>query len=147
MSFIGERTAEYELDGAHRALLETVGAAFAAIQLLFGDEVAGDFEIGYRLTKDIAKLTDSEKMSFHPRESGQDFFTIDVSQEVAADAAVAGAGPAQAPGACAGAGGNMAAQAAYRDDPAPQGNGPLMGHCCYWVWDPVQKQWICKAFC
>jgi len=66
------------LSPPQKALLETVGAAFAAANFFAGEDIASDFEVSFRLTKDIARLGEGEKLHFNPRKPGENSFSVDV---------------------------------------------------------------------
>lgn len=122
-SFLENADRLNNISPAQKDLLETLGAAFAAANFFAGGEdIASDFEVTFRITRDIAQLSGSEKLHFNARNGTS--FSVDVI-------------PGEPNG-------NPVKTVA----PDPGTVKAESASCCrLWVWDPNQKKLVCKASC
>jgi hypothetical protein len=77
-SFLEDADKLKNISPAQKALLETVGAAFAAANFFAHEDIASDFEVNFRFTKDTAQLRPGERLHFNRRKPGENSFSIDV---------------------------------------------------------------------
>jgi hypothetical protein len=73
MSFVDQETAAENLTEEQKQFLERLGGVFDAYPA-----VAADFQVAYKLTMDIARLEDDQKMVFRPRPDCACGFMVEV---------------------------------------------------------------------
>jgi hypothetical protein len=149
-SFLGDIAGVERISPAQKALLNTVGAVFAATNFFAGKDVASDIELAFRITKDVAMLGNTERISFGHRASGATSFVVNII--AAPNAASAGTEIAK--------GASASGDRIEADDTEIRGGNseaPRMtvlaadmqpaGGCCYFVYNPKTKQWVCQGSC